>query len=689
MTTSTPKATDLQLLFPGDGDMARRCRAFDWERTALGAPSGWPPALRTVVRTAIESPIAMNLWCGPELVLVYNDGYRLLLGSKDSTALGQRGADVWHELWDEIAPRFDRIRAGGSSMYAENARFLMERVEGPPVEAYFTYSLSAVRDDDDVLIAVLNVAVETTSLVIADRQTREARAQAEQAEARLRSVFAQAPAFLAVMHGEQHVFEFVNDAYRQLVGDRDVVGRAVAEVLPELREQGFFELLDHVLHTGEPYVGREIAMTLQHGPGGATEQLFLDFVFQPMLDAAGHRMGIVACGSNVTDAVWSRREVERLLRESEASRAETEANEARYRFLAGAIPVHVWTASPDGMLDFVSERTVSYLGLSAERVLRDGWLQALHADDVERSENRWRHSLETGEAYEIEFRIWSAGHLAYRWHLVRASAQRDADGAIIRWFGSNTDIEDWKTTEAELHRLTIEAQEANRSKGDFLAAMSHELRTPLNAIGGYAQLIELGVRGPVTEEQKVDLRRIQRSKMHLDGLVSSVLDFAKMGVGRIELHTVPIDVERLIGSVVDMVRPQLAEKGLTLSVSKLPTALSIDGDVDRTRQILLNLLTNALKFTPGDGVLTIVAGGSNPDVTIGISDTGIGIAPEQLDSIFEPFVQAKTPLHVAGIGVGLGLAISRQLARAMGGDVTAISTLGEGSTFTLTLPKTH
>jgi signal transduction histidine kinase len=271
--------------------------------------------------------------------------------------------------------------------------------------------------------------------------------------------------------------------------------------------------------------------------------------------------------------------------------------------------------------------------------------------------------------------------------LGRATAQRDEDGDIIAWFGTNTEIEDRKQQEAELKRLTAEATEANHAKSAFLAAMSHELRTPLNAIGGYAQLIEMGVRGPVTEEQKVDLLKIQRSKNHLASLVADVLNFAKLGSGKIEYRVKDVDVDRMFQSVIEMVTPQLAEKELRLNSPDVASRLCVRADEDKMRQILLNLLANSLKFTPPGGTISLAASAASHVVDVAVSDTGIGIPNDKLESIFEPFVQAKGALSSGDQGVGLGLAISRQLARAMGGDLKVSSKVGEGSTFTLALPR--
>lgn len=697
--TATETLVDPAMLFPGDSEMARRCRDIDWASTALGPIERWAPVLRTAVRIVLESRFPINLWCGPELTLIYNDAYCEVLGSKHPRSLGRPGAEVWAEIWSDVLPLFETIRGGGPSIYAENARFAMERTGGSADDAWFTFSLSPIREESGAIVAFLNVVAETTQQRQAEREAQDARTAAEVAERRLRDVFAQAPAFLAVLRGKDHVFEFVNDAYTRLIGDRQPIGRTVDETLPEVRAQGFVDLLDRVFESGKPFVGREIPITLARAAGAAAEQAYVDFVYQPITEPNGSTVGIVVHGTDVTEAVVARREIERLLRASEQARSDAESSEARYRFLANAIPVQVWSATPDGALDYVSERTAAYFGRTETEVIGDQWLTVLHPEDLGRTRERWLHSLSSGEPYETEFRLLSAAHGTFRWHLARATAQRDDEGRIIRWFGTNTDIEESKRTEAELKRLTLEATEANRAKSDFLAAMSHELRTPLNAIGGYAQLIELGVRGPVTDAQRTDLLKIQRSKDHLDALVSDVLSFAKAGAGRMEFRTRDVSVAKTVDAVLEMVTPQIATKQLNLispqtaatpgiqAAPSGPGTLTVIADSDKMRQILLNLLANALKFTPPNGTISVAVDATDAEALISVSDTGIGVPTDQLDRIFEPFVQAKRALHASDQGVGLGLAISRQLARAMNGDLAVKSVVGEGSTFTLRLPR--
>ncbi|HEV7992708.1 MAG TPA: ATP-binding protein [Gemmatimonadaceae bacterium] len=234
----------------------------------------------------------------------------------------------------------------------------------------------------------------------------------------------------------------------------------------------------------------------------------------------------------------------------------------------------------------------------------------------------------------------------------------------------------------------IAAEQASEAKSKMLATLSHEMRTPLNAIAGYTQLLGAGVRGPVSPAQAEDLHRIRQSQLHLTGVVNSVLRHAKLGNGhhQSEIDTVP--VPEVCAAVESLVMPQMREKGLTFSFTANAPDLFARADVVKLRQIVLNLLGNAVKFTPEGGHVSVTcdAGDQAGTIAVRVADTGIGIANDHLGKIFEAFVQVGAPV-APDEGVGLGLWISRDLARAMGGDLTVESVLGGGSTFTLTLPS--
>ncbi|CAA9333397.1 MAG: Multidomain signal transduction protein including CheB-like methylesterase, CheR-like methyltransferase and BaeS-like histidine kinase [uncultured Gemmatimonadetes bacterium] len=377
---------------------------------------------------------------------------------------------------------------------------------------------------------------------------------------RLKHIFQQAPAFLSVVRGPDHVMELVNDAYYRMVGDRDVLGRPLRESLPELVEQGFIELLDRVLETGEPFIGRELPARLARTPGAPLEERFVDFVYNPITEADGTRSGIIAHGSDVTESVLARREVERLLRESEEARSHAEAARA-------------------------------------------------------------------------------------------------------------------------------EAEAANSAKADFLASMSHELRTPLNAIGGYVELLELGIHGDLTPAQQEALGRVAVNQRHLLTLINDVLAFARLEAGHVELDLRPLSARALLADVEPLVAPLAGARGVALSARDCDPALQLLGDEERVRQILLNLLGNGIKFTPPGGWVMRDCEADERWARLRVWDSGCGIAPEDHERIFDPFQQVGRRLNHPREGVGLGLAISRDLARAMGGDLTVASAPGAGSIFTLHLPR--
>lgn len=279
-------------------------RAHDWSKSPLGSPDSWPQSLRAVVGLLLNSKFPIFLAWGPELGFLYNDAYAEILGAKHPKALGDRFETIWSEIWSDILPIIEQAM-GGQAVYHENLPLTMNR-NGHDEETWFTFSYSPVRDENGQVSGMFCACTETTEQVLAERH-RAAEIW------RLEQLFQQAPGIIAVLRGPSHIFDIANDAYMSLVGHRDILGKPIREALPELYNQGFFEILDEVYATGKPYFGNEVPVMLQRQSNSALEERFVNFIYQPTRDHRGNISGIFVEGSDVTTTVTAHR----ALRESE------------------------------------------------------------------------------------------------------------------------------------------------------------------------------------------------------------------------------------------------------------------------------------------------------------------------------------------------------------------------------------
>ncbi|MDQ3675034.1 MAG: ATP-binding protein [Gemmatimonadota bacterium] len=246
--------------------------------------------------------------------------------------------------------------------------------------------------------------------------------------------------------------------------------------------------------------------------------------------------------------------------------------------------------------------------------------------------------------------------------------------------------EEMRAAISEVEKARAAADAANRSKAEFLGVMSHELRTPLNSIGGYVDILDAGLRGPITEEQRADLHRIKRSQEHLLGIINDILHFTRLEATEVRYEIIDVPLRALITDLDAIVGSLAGAKSLQYSCDPPSSKIFVSTDPDKLRQILVNLVSNSVKFTPRGGRIALRYSRQKESVAIEVKDTGRGIPPDKLDAVFEPFVQLDSGLTRTTEGTGLGLAISRGLARGMGADITVRSEVGVGSVFTLTLP---
>ncbi|HZO17548.1 MAG TPA: PAS domain-containing sensor histidine kinase [Gemmatimonadaceae bacterium] len=310
-------------------------------------------------------------------------------------------------------------------------------------------------------------------------------------------------------------------------------------------------------------------------------------------------------------------------------------------------------------------------------------------DEIARGKPAWELEVATRDG-RVEDEGWRIRKDGTRfWANVVITALHDSSGTLIGFGKVTRDLTERREAQEraiDAARRLAEVEAANRAKSQFLASMSHELRTPLNAIGGYAELIEMGLGGMVTPQQREYLSRIRTSQQHLLRIINDLLNYSRIEAGKLVYEKEPVEATRVLDNVLGMVAPQAASRGIALERGDCADEVVAVGDRVKIEQIVLNLLSNALKFTPPGGRVTASCGRAGDKVFITVRDNGPGIPSDAIDQIFEPFVQLGRSLSSGHEGAGLGLAISRDLARAMQGELVVESIPGEGAAFTLTMP---
>ncbi|MBC1223074.1 response regulator [Nostoc sp. UCD121] len=391
---------------------------------------------------------------------------------------------------------------------------------------------------------------------------------------------------------------------------------------------------------------------------------------------------ITKTNEQLQQEIFERQRILEVLRQSEE----------RYRYLAEAIPQLVWTTNANGECDFFNQNWCEYTGLTLEQSLGSGWLAALHPDDIQNADEVWSNAVNNGTIYNNEYRFKRAFDDSYRWQLARALPLKDEQGIVVKWFGTCTDIHEQKQIlEERAHLLELEqiarakAETANRIKDEFLAVLSHELRTPLNAILGWSKLLQSRRLDQAKTSQA--LATIERNANLQVQLIEDLLDISRILQGKLTLNITKINLESTILSALETMRLAAETKLIEVSTVFEANVRQVMGDSTRLQQVVWNLVSNAVKFTPKGGKIEVRLEQADGYAQIIVSDTGKGISPEFLPFVFDYFRQADSTSTRNFGGLGLGLAIVRNIVEIHGGIVKAKSE-GEdkGAIFTVSLP---
>ncbi len=653
----------------GGGSMGEHIRAFRWAGTSLGEPRFWPQALRTTVRVLLTTGHPTMIMWGPDLACLYNDAFSGSLGpEKHPAILGAPARRAWEEVWPVVGAQIEQVLRGEGAVWAENQCVPIIRF-GELQEVYWTYSYSPIDEPASPhgVGGVLVTCAETTEQVLAERKLASERE-------RFLQLFDQAPTFLAMLRGPSHLIEMANPGYLALISHRPVVGRTVADALPEAVAQGYVALLDEVYRTGKPYSALGSRFVYESLPGGPPEERYVDFVYQPMTDRDGAVVGILVQGVDVTARAVS-------------DRALT-MNRSRLDYATRLSGVGFWYCDlPFDFLEWDERVKEHFFFEPGATITIDDFYARIHEEDRAPTRAAIEASIRDKTPYDIVYRTVRPTTGEVKWIRALGGTDYAADGTPTHFDGVTVDVSAQKLDQQRLAQLNHQLREQDRRKDEFIATLSHELRNPLAPIRAAAKVIASPKAAPAQMRQAQLI--VERQVNHMALLLDDLLDIARITQGKLQLKKVTLSLIPVVDAAVEAVRPTLDGKNQHLELN-LPTELVLlDGDHLRLSQVISNLLMNAVKYSdPGSRIeLTCFVQGDS--LALSVRDNGIGIAPESIAGIFEMFSQVDGVAGRSEGGLGIGLALVKGITELHGGSVEARSAgLGHGSEFIVHLPLT-
>ncbi|OYU37759.1 MAG: hybrid sensor histidine kinase/response regulator [Pseudorhodobacter sp. PARRP1] len=648
-----------------------------------------------------------------------NDAYLAVTGRTRAQIIGRIMTEEFPAPPDSVADRmlkasFKRVFETAVTDHLPLIPYPIVAADGTPQARYWSATHTPLLDAQGAVEFLLQNTNDVTELYIASAAERAANPADHTTMVRraevvarqnlelgsiaqfFRTIFDQAPGFIAIISGPDHVFQLANDAYKDLIGRADVLGKSVRTALPELEGQGFFELLDQVYASGTPFSQSGALVRFRPDGGEAEIERHVDFIFQPMRDSDGLTTGIFVQGHDVT--------------KQKAAEAELFETRERFRVMAQSMPNQVWTAGPDGGLDWLNDQAYAYTGLAEGDLYGAAWGQALHPDDLEGAAASWAAALASGTQYETEFRIRRHDG-AYRWFIVRAAPIYCAEGRVERWVGTNTDIEDRKLAEAAIAQMnqTLEDRVAERNReletvnaalrqsqkmeaiGNLAGGIAHDFNNLLQTISGSLQLAKRRI-DPASEVMpriELAMKAVERGAT----LASQLLSFGR----RQPLAPKVINLGRLLRDAGNIVRSAIGE-GVEVETIVAGGLWNTCVDPTNVESAVLNMAINGRDAMEGHGKLTIEIGNAYLDeayarshldvvpgqyVMLAVTDTGSGMSADVIERVFDPFFTTKPE----GRGTGLGMSMVYGFVKQSGGHIKIYSEIGSGTSVKIYLPR--
>jgi PAS domain S-box-containing protein len=524
-------------------------------------------------------------------------------------------------------------------------------------------------------------------------ERKKAEDAVRQSENNLRNIILQAPVAMAILRGPSFVVELANEHMFELWGRGEdaILHKSIFEGLPEVKDQGYEELLMRVYTTGERFSALGIPVTLPRK--GNIETVYVNLLYEAFREGDGSISGVMAVATDVTEQVVARLQVEETNKE--------------FQFVTDFMPQMIWVTRPDGYHYYYNKQWYDYTGLTYGETEGEGWNHVFHPDDQERAWKLWRHSLATGEPYEIEYRCRRFDG-EYRWVLGRALPLRDASGSITKWFGTCTDIHDQKLEEAaleqkikertnELEKSNEELKRLNKNLEQFAYAASHDLKEPTRKISVFADRIKSSLGDRLNENEMNYFVRMELAANRMNTLIDDLLAFSE--VSQMAILKEEVELNYILDSVLNDLDLEIEQKNATIQVGKLFT---LKGHRRQFQQVFQNLIGNALKYSKVDtspvisiqskkiqgkdtGLRLSAEEQANEYYLLTVKDNGIGFEQEDSEKIFNVFTRLHSMAEYKGTGVGLS--IVRKVIENHHGYIWAEAQPGAGATFKILLPS--
>ena len=660
----------------GGGEMGRLMRTYDWTATAVGPPDQWPQSLRTAVSIILNSALPMFIWWGKDdLLNFYNDAYIEVLGQKHPAALGTSGKAVWTEIWSDIGPLADQVYEKATPVYLKDLPLKVSR-HGYDEQTYFTFSYSPIRDETGGIGGLYCACVETTHEVETGRALQVERDK-------LRSLFMQAPAMIAVLRGPNHVFELANPGYMQLVGQRTLVGKPIRDALPEVAGQGIYEILDEVYQTGKPYSAHQMPVILNRDGEGDMREGYFNFVYQPSYDVHAQVDGILVHAVEVTQQVLAIKRIEAL-----ATLNRSITDNASTALVIMDSRLHCTFMNPAAeMITGYSFEEITQLGTPLHDILHCRNASGHSADITHWNVNGAKTAKEQQKGEDEYVKKDGSAYPVY--YVVSRLESDDASTMCILEFRDITEEKAAMKRQQQLVSITNQRNELiklNKTKDEFIGMASHQLRTPATVVKQYISLLREGFGGGLSESQRSFIEKAYVSNERQLGIINDLLKTAQLDADRYVLNKQTVTLGELVARAVADTDELIKSRSQTVVLRHANNQKTLSVDATEMNLVLVNLIENASKYSPHGCAVTINVTELPDAATIEVRDKGVGIKKADQERIFDKFTRVDNELSDTVSGSGLGLYLVERIVKMHGGTITVTSAFKHGSSFIVRLP---